>query len=115
MPCWLTPRATANTAIPQLPGNIRQLESQIRSLARVPPNSAAYPAAQGDLATAQGILAQAQDSLATMKAGLHIWKKQFEVLKAPAAFGDQIHQKAKLRYRVYYLVAGQEIDVVHVD
>lgn len=102
---------SATAAVQQLPQAIRNIQSQMSKLKSVPANSALYFAAQNDLANAQVELEQTQAALADAKAGIPRWQNRAESLKVLADLGNSINGTMRISYRVFYVVAGHEVDL----
>ena len=103
--------AAATQAVQQLPKVIQNIKSTISKLKSVSPNSPLYFAAQNDLVAAQIELEQAEAALADAKAGIPRWQKRGQDLKVLADLGNSINGTMRISYRVFYLVAGHEVDL----
>jgi len=104
---------TQTAGIPAARNAIPQLKSQIATLKRnYNPNSITAFSISVDVMNLTETLSKTEAKLATWEAALPVNKQRLEALQVLQAFGTEVHQKARLTFRVFYVADGHEVTVL---
>jgi hypothetical protein len=91
------------------------LQKTIAQLQTITIRDVRYQPAQERLAIAEPQLIVWQTRYAEIQEQLPTREAHFKALTRLAEIGNQVNKKAKLAYRVFYTVAGREVDVYRAE
>jgi hypothetical protein len=103
----------ANATIPQFKQDIVEAKKDIQTLQSIAgkANDVRARSAQKTITSLNDRITAAQANLAAMQRGVRGWPEQIKVLNKLADLGKQIHQRARIALRIFFVVDGQEVDV----
>ena len=93
------------------PAASRAIQDEI-ALIRRQTNSLNRSLAAVEIERLNSELAELRSRLAVCKEALPVWREQLRQIEPLGHLGNQVHQKAKLKFRVFYMVDQHEVDIL---